>query len=411
MSRLREEAGMALITSVLLMSVMMVFAMATLSMIDAQGEQSGASRAREAAFNLAEAAMNAQIFRLSQDWPGAGSATAPYPHCTQQTLTHPRCPVSSSLTMLAGSVDTAGPTTWSTTVRDNSEGPTQAHYDDALAQTSPGYDANGDDRVWVRAQATAVGRTRTIVALVRAQETTEDLPRGALISGRLDISNKGRKTIIDAQGGSSESGLVAVRCTPVLGEQEPCLGHALQGEDQDSALADNTALLNHQIHPNIPRTAYDSAPAMTAEARMRLKSTAIAKGTYYASGCPPETGLSGQIVYIENGSCAYKSNTRFNSPGEPGMVLVARGSLWLGGTATFHGIIYHANEAGASDQAVQIHGNATVHGGILVDGDATTVAGSSSLNVRLDPAAFAAVRSYASAGIVQNTWREIDAAY
>lgn len=404
--RLGAEDGTAIVTAIVLLAVMVGIGLATMSSVDVQSAESGATRQRESSFNLAEAAMSAQIFQLARDWPGGGSAANPYPVCTR-TSTAARCPDSAQLLSLFTSPDIDAGTQWSTTVRDNVSPDNASFYSDQLAQTAPQYDANGDGQLWVRAQATARGRTRTLVALVRAQQQAEDLPRGALITGRLDISNNGRKVLIDAQGGSSQSGLVAVRCVPALLELTPCLGHKLSGGVLGTALATLNGLLSFQISPNITQTGYANTPAMSAEGRARLKATAIANGTYYASGCPSAAGLTGAIVYIENGTCSYTANTQFNSPSAPGMVLIARGSLYLGGTTNFYGILYHANEDGSTGQIMQTQGNATVTGGVLVDGMATTVVGSSKLNIRLDTGAFDRVQSYGSAGIVQNTWREI----
>lgn len=402
----RDDGGWALVTALTLMTVMLGVAAATYGYVDGQTKQSRVGREKETAFNMAEAVMNAQIFQLGRDWPGGGSAVNQYPSCTQDSVST-RCPSAAQLNDLFASPDVDAATTWATAVRDNNTNATQNFYSDAQTQASPGYDANGDGRLWVRAQARARGRTRTIIAMVRAQEQAEDLPRGALISGRLSISNNGHKAIIDASGGSSESGLVAVRCTPSAVETTPCLGHALSVVPFGGLLSNLNALLDFQISPNITQTGYGDQPAMTAEARARMKATAIANGTYYASGCPTAAGLSGQIVYIENGNCSYTSNTVFNSDAAPGMVLIANGSLYLGGTTVFHGIIYHANELQTASTAVQVQGNASVYGGVLVDGQATTIAGSSKLNIQLDPDAYNAVRSYGSVGVVQNTWREI----
>ena len=402
----REEGGWALFTALTLLTVMLGVAAATYTYVDGQTQQSRVGREKETAFNMAEAVMNAQIFQLGRDWPAGGSAINQYPSCTQGS-TSPRCPSSTQLGELFASPDVDAGTAWSTAVRDNNTNATQNFYSDAQTQTAPGYDANGDGRLWVRAQATARGKTRTIIAMVRAQEQPEDLPRGALISGRLSISNQGHKALIDATGGSSESGLVAVRCVPQLLEVQSCLGHPLGGGLLSTALDSLNALLNFQISPNITQTGYGSEPAMTAEARERMKATAIANGTYYASGCPTAAQLTGQIVYIENGNCAYTANHTFNSETSPGMVIVANGSLYLGGTIDFYGIVYHANQLQSAATAVQIQGDATVHGGVLVDGDATTIVGSSKLNIQLDPDAFSAVRSYGNVGVVQNTWREI----
>lgn len=406
LSRLRDEAGIALISAMLLMSVMMGLGVATLALIDTQEAESGVVRTRETAFNLAEAAMNAQIFQMSNDWPGEGMALNPYPTCTPDS-THPRCPAQGDVDAMFGSAD-VGDATWSTSVHDNEGGTNEHHYTDSTTGTKPGYDSNGDGKVWIRSQATARGRTRTLIALVRAQEVSEDLPRAAIISGRLEISNKGHKALIDARAGSSESGIVAVRCVPELLETSPCLGHALGDGLFTDAIHTLMSLLDHQITPNIAQTGWGSVPAMDADARARLKARAIADGTYYPAGtCPPVEGLSGAIVYIESATCHYTSNTDFNTADQPGMILMAQGQLWISGTATYHGIIYHANEGGSTGEAFRVHGNATIDGGVLVDGNAMTVAGSSHLNLSLNPNAFTAVRSYGTAGIVQNTWREI----
>jgi hypothetical protein len=44
---------------------------------------------------------------------------------------------------------------------------------------------------------------------------------------------------------------------------------------------------------------------------------------------------------------------------------------------------------------------------VLIDGPGGLIAGSSKLNVNLADDAFNEVASYVSAGLVQNTWREI----
>ncbi|MCW3017251.1 MAG: hypothetical protein JWO02_4343, partial [Solirubrobacterales bacterium] len=285
-----------------------------------------------------------------------------------------------------------------TVVRDNGTAGTASFYSDSLVLAQPAYDANRDGQLWVRATATAQGKTRTVVALVRAEQQEEDIPHGALISGRLEISNNGNKIMID---GSAGGGLptAVVRCTPALLELSPCLGHGLVG-----SITSFLSSLGRQLSPNLVTYGYPGGPAMTAEARARLKATAIANGTYYTS-CPAT--LTGAMVYIEAGNCSYTSNSVFNTPAAPGMVLMATGTLYLGGTVEFNGVIYHANTTNSSADLVQTQGNAQVAGGVLVDGAGTTVVGSSKLNIQLDLNAFRAVKSYGSAGVIQNTWREI----
>ncbi len=398
MSVRKDEGGWALVSALMLMTVMMMSGLALASMTDVQSTQSSAQRQRETAFNLAEAAMNAQVFALARDWPGKGQSLAQYPNCAPGVAST-RCPSNDALLASIPSADAAG-ATWSTTVKDNGPTSSQSFYSDSAISSQPGYDANGDGNVWVRASATARGRTRTIVALVRAQLQSEELPHAALISGRLDISNNGNKIIIDASGGA---GPVAVRCTPQLIDVTPCIGH-LFGIGRYKNLTDLLSYLTTQIAGTTPVTGFTGGAAMSAEARARLKARAIADGTYY-TGCP--SSLAGAIVYIEAGNCSYTGNSVYNSAQAPGLVLMNTGTLYIGGTVNYYGVLYHANGAAVTGSAVQVQGNASIVGGILVDGGATVVAGSSKVNIQLDLNAYDAISSYGSAGVLQNTWREL----
>lgn len=403
----RSEEGWALVIAITLMTIMLAVALSAFAYVDAQQTQSAVGRHRDTAFNVGEAAMNAQIFALQNDWPGV-SQSAPadrFDPCDQgSSPTNAHCPNPATLAALFTSPDTTPTTVWTTSVRDN-VGSAKTFYSDALTASAPGYDSNGDGKLWVRAQATAKGRTRALVALVAAQKQVEDIPRAVLISGRLTLANNGRKVLIDAQGGSPVNGLVAVRCIPSLSDVTPCLGHNLGG----GGLTDLNRLLDAQIRPNITQTGYASGDAMDSDARARLMATAIADGTYHTS-CPPFEKLTGQVVYIDTAStCSYTANGQVNADGRPGMILMARGTISFSGTADIWGLIYHSNESDSTATAVRLSGNAVVHGGVIVDGDATTVVGQSKLNITLDTRAFNAPQSYGQAGIVQNTWREIKA--
>lgn len=395
---LREEGGWAVLTAIVLLTVMLAGGAATYAMVDTQTSASRIQRNKESAFNLAEAALNAQVFALARDWPGAGMRLNQYPVCTTAVIST-RCPSTSQLLGILPAADASG-ANWQTQVRDNGNGSTQAFYRDDLVTAQPAYDANEDGKVWVRATATARGRTRTIVGLVRAEKQQEDLPHAALISGRLDISNNGNKVIIDA---SATGGPVEVRCTPQLLDLTPCVGH-LFGGGRYGSLSELLDFLGTQIAGTSPVTGVNRPPAMSADARARMKATAIADGTYYTS-CP--SSLAGRVVYIEAGNCSYTGNAVYNSTASPGIVIQASGTMYIGGTVEYHGIIYEVNGGGLTGAVMQVQGNAQIFGGILVDGNATTIAGSSKVNIVLDPLAYDSVASYGSAGVIQNTWREI----
>ena len=125
LARLREETGIALVSAMMLMTAMVGLGVATLSVIDTQEAESGDVRTRETAFNLAEAAMNAQIFQMSNDWPGQGMAANPYPQCTEGS-THPRCPAQGEITSMFGAADVDESASWTTSVWSSTSIPVSA---------------------------------------------------------------------------------------------------------------------------------------------------------------------------------------------------------------------------------------------------------------------------------------------
>lgn len=398
-TRTHGEEGIALLVVMVLMGVMLTTGLALVSTVDTQTSASQKERTRDSAFNLAESALNAQIFLLGRDWAGLGTAGTPYQPCTQASSTT-RCPDNASLVQ-SGSPDLAG-ATWTTSVRDNSATGGVDFYSDTQSATQPPYDSNDDGRLWVRAQATIQGRTRTLVGLVRSERQEEDLPHAALIANSLDITNNGNKELI-----RSGNGTVAVRCNPfnsaLPNYRDVCLGHALTGANKTQAKL--LANLAAQITGTTPTWDYTGGAAMTPEARLRLKATAIADGTYF-TGCPTAAQLTGDVVYIESGNCTYVSNSQFNSAQSPGVLIIASGSISFGGTSNYYGVVYNAT-VGPAAQAVQTQGNAQITGGVIIDGNGEMVVGSSGLNIQFDLNAYRAVASYGSAGVIQNTWREI----
>lgn len=410
MSRLRhDEGGWALVTALLLMTIMAAFAAATLLFVDNEQRQSATGRQRETAFNVAEAALNAQMYELAQHWPGAGGASSMslrYPASCTQASTDTKCPSASTLVNLYASPDTVPTANWTTMVRDNS-GSTgaQTFWSESMINTAPTYDANGDGRLWVRSQSVVSGHRRTLVALVRTEPQQEDLPHMSLLSGHFSISNDGNKLIVDAQGSSAFTGGVHVRCTPQLLESVTCYGHTL-GVNGLTTLSKLTGLLDEQISPDSSDYGYTGGAAMTADELARLKAAAIAAGTYYTS-CPAD--ITGSLVFIDSttANCSYSGNSDWNTEASPGAVIMTGGSIGFTGTGTFYGLIYDANQQNSNANLVTIGGHVTIHGGVIVDGNGGTVVGSSGLNIVFDDRAFTSVRSFGGTGLVQNTWREI----
>jgi Tfp pilus assembly protein PilX len=408
--RIRDERGWALVTAILLMAVMLSTILGIATYLNGQTKLGADSRKRETAFNLAEAALNGQIFALSQDWPGAGYQTKAYGACTQAStpVAAPaanHCPNAAAISQLIASPDSTG-LQWQTEVHDNAKSATDpsgtTYYNEAVARLQPGYDANADGTVFVRASATARGKTRTMVTLVQVEPQTEDLPHAAVIANRLVDSNNGNKTIVNMTNSSGANGFIGVRCTPTLGEPTACLAQPWKSNEATFPNALVTA--NLAPYDGHIQTGYPNTPIVTPAARARLLARAQSDGTYYPT-CPASLPTTASVIWIDSGNCSFQGNGSTTAE----MLVVNSGSIEFLGTQDFYGVIYAINSTNSSGNVVTVHGNGVVHGGILVEGNGVADIGSSKGNLVFDDNAYKAVKSYGNAGMVQNTWREIKA--
>lgn len=401
--RLRREDGWAMVTAMMVLVIMLGSSLAVAAYVDTQTGLSRQQRTRETAFNLAEAALNQQVVALGR--LGSWSSTSPIPSCTP-AATDLRCPAPSQLSKLIPSADVDTTYTWRTDVRDD-QGSYASFYDDGLLGSSYSYDANGNHRVWVRATATASGKTRTVVALVRAEQQQEDIIHAGILAGALDLANSGNKVVVDGSLG----GAVDVQCTPVQGGPS-CVGYNWKSNETYAELMNR---VGQQIQPANVTPTYSSGPILSAETLARLKADAQGGyGSFVQAGQPCPTSLNG-IVWLDVGvNCALSfTGGEFNSAQNPGFLIMNGGTLSLGGNASYHGVIVHMNPLNLSTSLISVGGTACVDGNLLVNGNGVVSVGSSGsgcnggANVKFNPAAFDAVKTFGAAGIVQNTWREL----
>jgi type II secretory pathway pseudopilin PulG len=399
--RLNCEDGWALVTAMIVITIMIGIGLATVAYVDGQQREAAGERKRESSFNLSEGALNAQLFVLSRNWPG--TAATPYPDaCTPTTGTR-QCPDAATVAASYGQRDYAAGLPWLTRVRDDTT-PTP----DFTSPGVPRWDSNGNNRMWTLSQAVVHGKRRTLVALVKIHPVMEPFPKNAITAGRLGVTNNGNKVIIDTLGPSAQHSQVAVRCT---GGAE-CLDYIQAGDNRVS-----------QISPDYTQQGYDGGNALTDAALDKFRERANSLGTGpvnpdYDVGCP---SLEGPVVYVRvMPSCRYTGNASYNST-SPGILIVECGSLEILGNVRFWGVIYMANRDTAGCNALggppdpfvfKVHGNATLQGTVAVDGAGLVEAGSSGnpnpANLVWDDSVFNSVVTYGSAGIVQNTWREIN---
>jgi hypothetical protein len=88
--------------------------------------------------------------------------------------------------------------------------------------------------------------------------------------------------------------------------------------------------------------------------------------------------------------------------------VLERGSVDFGGNIEFWGVVYHANlDNSSNERLVETSGTSAIRGGVLVDGNGGVYAGSSGDNIVYNAFSFDDIKAVGTAGVVQNTWREI----
>lgn len=410
-TRARDDSGSALVTAILVTMLFLMLGLSSLTLVDTQQRESGRERVRESSFALSEGVLNSQIYLLSRQWPGTedqGYDVA----CSKATGADPQCP---DVTTIEGAF--AGPdydparVEWSTEIHDNTDSAgANRFYDDATVRAEPGWDRNDDGFVWVRAQAvldsvSSNPHRRTLVALVNVEELTTMFPRNAIVAGKVKIHSSGAQTYVGTAGS-----YVTLRC------EDPALNNdACRGWNRLEQVGPNATVVTNPTQP----------PAMTVDAIERMRETARANGTYYASGCVPT--LAGAVVFIERADCAAKydllGNQSWNTPASPGVLIIGSGQLKLGGNALYYGVVYHANGSdgvgpASEGHVLEVADNSCIVGSVVIDGGGGLYVGTSGGasrcpsrqgNLQFDANAANSLKAYGTAGIVQNSFREIRA--
>lgn len=384
------------VVAVMIVMLMLALGMGTYAVVDTQSQMSGTERVRESSFNLAEGALNAQTFILGR--LGPGNPASQFPQCsnaTSSTLCPSPADISRSFDPATQADYNDSSTTWTTSVHD--DGSTQSpFYDDSVETAQLPYDADADKQVWVRARAVVRGQARTIVALIKVEDRPVTFPRYALNAGSFSTTNNGNKTIIDTTGSIG----VIVRCDEV-GEPDPastCLGYD-PGKGQVSP--------NNYFENSLQLT------AVSADDLAGLEELAQANGTHYST-CPANP--NGTVVVVDGGNCSYNNSTPAapgqskccNSAASPGVFIVKNGTVSLTGNIELYGIVYGLNQQGTTGNVISLGGTSAIRGGAIVDGPGGVSAGSSGTNLVYDPKAFDEAKSFGTAGVVQNTWRELE---
>jgi Tfp pilus assembly protein PilX len=414
LSRLRAEEGFALATSMILMSVMLLTGLAIVAYGDGQTSQVRQERVRESSFNLAERALEQQTFKLSRSW--AGAASTAYPATCSPAVTLDLCPNNAELISAGDAPDANASTTWVTSVRDNgddspaTDNTGESFYSPALIDNRPSWDANKDGVVWVKASAVVRGKLREVVAKVRVESLVLPFPKVSITANRVFLSNTGNKKIIDTNGpNDGDIGPVLVGCG---------------ANPNDCIVSNGGKIYDPAADPRIDPPSVGTRgpdPIVDTLTHTQLKETARANGTIYAT-CPTDAQLTGAVVYILEvpaGGCSYNINGEINSAASPGVIVIEKslGRFELRGNLGFWGLLYFMNKPDgppADTIVLDLDGTIIIHGSVAVEGTGSVRVGSSGdggqdePNVSFDQSLFGQIKAYGTAGILQNSWREIN---
>jgi Tfp pilus assembly protein PilX len=420
MRRARNDDGFALVSAIVLLTVIMALGLGLLLFTDNQQKASTREQASEAAFNVAEAALNAQVGQLSRKWPL--NETEMPPTCVAGTSTETNnCPSPTDVKVdpNTGSTTCSGTDAWGSPLsnqwttyvrRDVGESPL---FSSTTEQSEASYAASEAGALWVRSVGVVQCHPVTVVTLVTRLRVSLIVPEDAIVGNWFQVTNKGNKAIVDRKGKAAEAGQVSMRCEPP--------------RSRASGTCEEYDPKKEQVSPPIEEHPTTSTTTLTSSQLATVKSEAQAHGTFFSltspyhcptsmnelEGVPLSTGRV--PVYVEGcGSLKIKANGTANTEANPGFLVIANGTLELSGNSTYYGVIYAANLQKSSEAVVKLQGGTLVVGGIIVDGAGGIEFGSSGnggnpANLTFDSLAIHNLTISAGAASTRNSFRILPA--
>lgn len=439
MRRARNEEGFAVVTAILLLTVILGLGLGLLQFADAQQKASTREQASEAAFNVAEAALSAQVGQLSRAWPTSATAF-PEKHCTSNETYNAStdCPSPTDLKLdpNTGSTACSGADAWESSLSNRwttyvrEDVGASSLFNSTQEQSAPSYASSDSGALWVRSVGVVQCHPVAVITLVTRQRVSLEFLEDAIAGNWFEVTNSGNKVIVDRKGDASQAAPVSMRCDPL----PP--GGKCEQYNAGSTHPPRVSQVSPPIANENPPT---STTTLTASQLETIKSEAQAHGTFYSpTNCPtsmqqlagvqlPTEGVllptsPRAPVYIEgcgavniqaNGTANCESPTPAASPpnpASPGFLVLANGTFELSGKSIYCGVIYAANLENLSGPVVKLQGGTVVVGGIVVDGAGGIDFGSSGqggnpANLVFDPLAIHNATISAGAAATRNSFR------
>lgn len=425
---LPDENGSVMVIAMILMIVALALGFTAVAATNSQTHQAGHETAGEAAFNLAESALDAQARVVQLHWPGTTpSATT----CNQASTPSSTCAgttVTSGFASSYAGQEYSNPT-WSTQVGGvcptsnltcTTLAESASYYSDPIPATAMGCDCYSANAVWLRSQATILGQKRIVVGEIQRQGLVISLPDTTITAGGVNTSNQGNKVIIE-QSDTAGTGLTgAIDLT--------CGTSTTQPQYQSGCAGWDSGKTYDQASPGTYNAGYsypNGSSVLTPAQLESLETTATESGTTPPAGTCPSNWNG--LVYIPStppGGCVIPKNTSYNgcsspppSSATPGMIIVGSGSLEMGANVCYYGVIYMVNTGGpqpsggvctSTDPVLTLDANSNTYGGVFSDNCGLVTVGQSSgitATVYFDSLAFTGATAYDTPVLAKNTFR------
>lgn len=393
--RTRGQDGAALIMVIGVIAALAILAAALTALTVNVKHNTMRDRQQTRSFSAAEAALDDGLATLGRSWPEASTDAPSFDEAGF-----------SSRYVAAGSGDYPdfAAQVWYFDDQDR-DGDAVVNADDYQ------YDANGNDRMYVEAQARVGAKTTRVRALVQRETISFEIPRGVAFYTEGDLRTHGGSEVIGIDPGGEPPAGYEVK--GYIGANYKNDGSSGYSPDVNVYVGtpntEGNSVPNVQYEQDVPSVDQMLNPRILDYLRVMADPTNLytdpsdVSDHYIAptAGVPDPDDLTG-LVYIDSPSLAkYQVHGVFNSEEHPGVLVVRQGSLELTGGGEYYGIIFV--DGGTTDL-----GNVIVHGAVFCSGGASSELGGSQ-TIRYNDKVWMRLNEQITlaAKIVPNSWREV----
>ncbi len=386
---LRSQQGSVIVIAVAFISIFLILGVALYWLVISQTHATEAERADTKAFNVAEAGIDAGMFRLKQTWPETSAdAIAPGdPGLTTELRDKIRA--GTNALWLSGR-----PGDSATVKSQKAAGFIDVRlYDNPSSFFDPNavhYDQNGDGRMYVESTAYVDNDHRRILVLAELQKWVLNFPVPlALWAGVVDSNGQGL-------GVSVEDPKPAPHIPYAYYDV-----HDAQGKGLDPGYAIAAA-------PN----ATTFGNVFPESLRSSLEALAKSQGTYFTSQATATTFLTsgqanGKVVYLKtNTAVVIASNTQIGTVKKPVVIVLdtpnGSSNAWdMRGTADFYGILVTVGDN-------ELRGTCGIHGALYCSGKLLNKGNGTVDEIAYNQSVIDNINGLypISVNIVPNTWEE-----